>query len=33
MFLQGFGCSSVQGYYFYKPMNVGDFDKPGTETE
>ena len=33
MFLQKCGCSEMQGYYFYKPMNVGDFDKLGTEIE
>lgn len=26
-FLQSKGCSEMQGYYFYKPMNVTDFEK------
>jgi EAL domain-containing protein (putative c-di-GMP-specific phosphodiesterase class I) len=26
-FLQSQGCSEMQGYYFYKPMPVADFEK------
>ena len=26
-FLKSQGCSSMQGYYFYRPMPVGDFEK------
>ena len=26
-FLEGLGCRYVQGYYFYKPMPVSDFEK------
>ena len=31
-FLQSRGCSEMQGYYFYKPMSVQDFEKIGTVT-
>ena len=26
-FLKSIGCSCMQGYYFYKPMPVEEFDK------
>ncbi len=26
-FLLGLGCNEMQGYYFYKPMKVDEFEK------
>ena len=32
-FFGSLGCEEMQGYYFYKPMPVGDFEKlDGFET-
>ena len=32
-FLQNDGCSEMQGYYFYKPMPVEDFEKISGDAE
>ena len=32
-FLQSQGSSEMQGYYFYKPMSVTEFEKIGVENE
>ena len=32
-FLQSQGSSEMQGYYFYKPMSVSEFEKIGVENE
>ena len=32
-FLQGMGCAEMQGFYFYRPMSVQDYEKLCNETD
>ena len=32
-FLQGRGCSEMQGFYFYKPMSVQEYERTVEENE